>query len=101
MWIGVAVQKVSIWRPTRDKSNIANRIKRGQNMSFALKARQTFGIESKRGGKQLDGNAAAQLRVSGLVNLAHTARSDMTRDLVMCEFGSDHGVVKSGADFIK
>jgi len=32
----------------------------------------------------------AELRVGGLVDVSHAARTEMTRDFVMCEFGSDH-----------
>jgi len=45
-------------------------------------------------GKQFDRYAAAQPRVGGLIDLTHTARSQMVGDFVMCEFGSDHDVKK-------
>ena len=42
--------------------------------------------------EEFDGNAAAELRVGGLVYISHTARPNVTGDLVMSEFCSDHGV---------
>ena len=36
--------------------------------------------------------AAAPLRLGSLVNVPITARSQVCRDFVVCEFGADHGV---------
>ena len=41
---------------------------------------------------ELDGDTAAQLRIGGMIDISHAARSDVTRDLVMCEPASDHAV---------
>jgi hypothetical protein len=34
-----------------------------------------------------------------LIDVAHAPRSEMIRNFVMCEFGSDHGVNGSGCEF--
>jgi len=47
-------------------------------------------IASKLFWKKLDGNRPPKLRIGSLIHLAHTARSKVTSDLVMCEFSSDH-----------
>jgi hypothetical protein len=52
--------------------------------------------------EKFDRNTAAQLRVGPLVDVAHTARSDVTGDLVVCELSSHHRMNEnSGADSIK
>src|SRR5215471_20155101 len=55
---------------------------------FPLESGNALRIASKLFGKNLDGNQPSKLCIGGLIHFAHTARSDVTGDLVMCEFGS-------------
>jgi hypothetical protein len=43
-------------------------------------------------GQEFDRDTATQLCVGSLIDVAHAARTETTRDFVVCEFGSDHGV---------
>jgi hypothetical protein len=70
-------------------------------LAVLLLASVFLGIGRERCGKKFDSNVPAQPRVSGPVYLAHTACSQMADDLVMCEFGTDHSVVKYRANSIK
>ena len=67
-------------------------IQRCQHSGFTLESPNTFGIVAKRFRKKFDGDTADQLRIGGLIYVAHTARSDMIGDLAMREFCSDYGV---------
>src|SRR5262245_15712312 len=69
-------------------------IQRRQHAGFALESCYAFAVVTEGFRKKLDGNTAAQLRVNGLIHLSHAARTQMARDLVMCELGSDHDVVE-------
>ena len=69
-------------------------IQRRQHARFALESRHAFAVVTEGFGKKLDGDTAAQLGVGGLIDVAHAARTQMAGDLVMCEFGSDHDVMK-------
>jgi hypothetical protein len=73
-----------------DRSDVGM-IQRRQHARFTLESRHALAVTTERFRKKLDRNIAAELRVGGLVNVAHAARSEVTRDLVVCEFGSDHG----------
>src|SRR5262245_3276538 len=59
---------------------------------FALKSPNTFGIVTERFREKLDGKTAVQCRIGGLVDVSNVARTDVTRDFVVCECGSDHAV---------
>lgn len=69
-------------------------IQRREHMRLTPKPCQAFGIVGECGGQQLDVDTATQLRVCGLIHLSHAAGSEVPHDLVMCEFGSDHGGAK-------
>src|ERR1051325_2601760 len=67
-------------------------VQRCKHARFALETRQAVVVVTERFRNELDGNTAAKLRVSGLIHVSHATRTEMAGDLVMCEFGSDHGV---------
>ena len=93
-------QEVSIRRllESVDGRNIGM-IQRRQHPRFALESRHAFGVVIEGFGKELDGHTPAQLRVRGLIDVAHPARSQVLRDLVVCELGSNHGVLKCEGGF--
>src|SRR5262245_44219316 len=70
-------------------------IQRCQYTRFTLESCNTFGIVAESVRKKLNGDTAPQFCVGGLIHIAHTARSNVTRDLVVCEFRADHGVNKN------
>ncbi len=53
-----------------------------EHFGFALEARQAIRIASHRGGQHLDRNLAFQIRVGGLIHLAHTTDAYLRGDLV-------------------
>src|SRR5262245_2410029 len=57
-----------------------------QDAGFTLESRNTIGIVAERFGKELDRDTTSQLRIGSLIDIAHSAGSDVTSDLVMCEF---------------
>ena len=69
-------------------------IQRRQHLRLAAKPRQAFAVGRERGGQELDRDATAELGVGGLVDFAHAAGSQVGRDFVVGEFGSDHGQMK-------
>ena len=60
-------------------------VERGEHPRLALEARETIRIGGKGGGKDLDRDVAIELRVTGPVDLAHSACPDWTDDLVGVE----------------
>jgi hypothetical protein len=65
-------------------------IQRPQNTSLAIESRDTFVIEGEGFRKKLDGDVASELRVGCLIDVSHTARTEMTGDFVMRDLCSDH-----------
>ena len=65
-----------------------------RDLRLTPETRKPFGIGSECGRKKFDRDAAAQLRIGGLIHLSHSARSQVAGDFVVCEFGSDHDVTK-------
>ena len=53
-----------------------------EHFGFALEARQAIRITRHRGGQHLDRNLAFQIRVGGLIHLAHTTDAYLRGDLV-------------------
>jgi hypothetical protein len=65
----------------------------GWNSRFPLEpCNNAFGIVAEDFGQEFDRDTATQLCVGSLIDVAHAARTETTRDFVVCEFGSDHGV---------
>jgi hypothetical protein len=61
---------------------------------FLLESRYALTVVAEGFRKGLDGDTTAQLRVSGLIDLSHAARSQVAGDLIMCEFRADHDVTR-------
>ena len=61
-----------------------------QHARFALEPGDAIGVVAERFGQELDRNRATELRVGGLIDLAHPARAEVRRDFVVCEPCSDH-----------
>ena len=59
---------------------------------FTFESSKTVRVVCKRFGQDLVCNISPEPGVCGLVDISHAARSEVTRDLVMCEFGANHGV---------
>ena len=58
-------------------------IQRRQHAGFTGESRYAFVIITEGLRHKFDGDAASQLRVRGLIHLSHTARSEVTGDLVV------------------
>ena len=69
-------------------------IQRRENSRFTLETRNAVVVVAEGFGKELDGDTAAQPRVGGLIHVSHAARSQVARDLVVCELGANHVVMK-------
>ena len=54
-------------------------IQRGEDLGFALEARQPIGVVRERFGQDLDRDVAIQLRVARAIDLAHPACADAAR----------------------
>jgi hypothetical protein len=65
-------------------------IQRCKHAGFTLETRYTLRILRECFGEKFDRDTAAQFRVGRLIDLAHTACSQVTGNLVMRELGSDH-----------
>jgi hypothetical protein len=63
-------------------------IQSGDGFRFSLKPRTALRVGADVGREELDGNAAVEARVAGLVYLAHAARADGGLDLVRAEAGA-------------
>jgi hypothetical protein len=68
----------------------------GQNFRFALKAADACRLAGKLFRQDLDGDIAFELGVGRPIDLSHAARAQVAGDLIVCEFGSDHGSTASG-----
>jgi hypothetical protein len=64
-------------------------IERGEDFGFALEAREAFGIGGHGRGKHLEGNGPFQVRVGGLVDLAHPAHADLGGNFINAETGAE------------
>ncbi len=69
-------------------------IQRRQHLSLTAEPRQAFAVGSERRRQQLDRDATAKLGVGCLIDFTHAAGSQVARDLVMCDSGSDHVLTK-------
>src|SRR5262249_25123189 len=67
-------------------------IQRCQHPRFTLESRNAFRVVAEGFRKELDGNTAAEFHVGGLIDVSHSARTQVTCDLVVCEPSADHGV---------
>ena len=68
----------------RDAGGFKTRIAGGQ---------QAFSVGSECSWQKFDSDTASKLRVGGLIDVAHTPRSQVTRYLVMCELRPNHEVM--------
>ncbi len=57
---------------------------------FTLEPGNAFGITREGLRKKFDRDTTAQLRVGGLIDVAHSARSEMARHVVVGESRADH-----------
>ena len=57
---------------------------------LTLESRDTFGIAGERFRQEFDGDIASELRIGGLINVAHAARSKVARNLEMRQPAADH-----------
>ena len=64
-------------------------VQAGKNLCFPLEPRQPIRIVGKRFGQDLQRDLAVELRVGGLLHLAHSALADEGRHVVMAESGAD------------
>ena len=65
---------------TEDRSNVGM-AQRGEDLRFALKPRQAFGVACKAFGNDFQRDISFQLRIPRAVHLAHSARPDGGQDL--------------------
>ena len=65
-------------------------VERGQQLGFALEARQALRVLGERRRQRFDRHLAAEARVVRAVHLAHAARSERCDDLV----GADAGALR-------
>lgn len=63
-------------------------IQRGEELRFALEAREAIGITGKRFRQDLQGDIALQLRIAGAVHLAHAAGAERAGNLEWAESGA-------------
>ena len=74
-------------------------IQRGQHARFALEPGNPVAVMAEGFREELDRDRASELRVGGLIDLAHAARAEVRCDFVVCEACSDHvGGVHNTAD---
>ena len=59
----------------------------GEDFGFALEAREAFGIGGYGRGKHLEGNGPFQVRVGGLLDLAHPAHADLRGHFIDADTG--------------
>src|SRR2546428_61828 len=67
-------------------------VQRCQNARFALKARHTFAIPGECLRQNLDGHAAPELQIRGLIHVSHPTRTEVAGDLVIRELSSNHDI---------
>ena len=67
-------------------------IERGEHLRLTPETREALRIGSKCVGKKLDGHAAFQLQVDGLIDIPKPSGTQVGCDLVVCEPGSNHVV---------
>ena len=60
-------------------------VQRRQHARFTLEPRDALAVVAERFREELDGDGAPQLRVGGLIDLAHAAGTEMAGDLVVRE----------------
>ena len=60
-------------------------VQRGEDLGFALEARQPVGIGRERLGEHLQRHVPVELGVAGLIHLTHAAFADLGGDLVDAE----------------
>ena len=58
-------------------------IQRGERLGFAAEPGHTLGVVREGFGNELERDAPAEARVGRLVDVAHTTRAQMCRDLVV------------------
>jgi hypothetical protein len=85
---------VDFFKPV-DRRN-ARMIQERQYTGFPLESSNALGIVAERFRKKLNCDTTAELYVGSLVTSPYSARPNVTSDLVMCEFCSDH-VLPRGA----
>src|SRR6516165_9913791 len=68
-------------------------IQRRQYARFTFKSSSSLDVLHKGFRKKLERNTSSELQVRSLIDLAHAARTEMGRDLVMRESGSDHDLM--------
>ena len=69
-----------LFEPVHDRN--VGMIQRGENLGFAMEAREPVRIGSERVGEHLDGDITIETRVAGAVDLAHTPGPQRAEDLV-------------------
>jgi hypothetical protein len=63
-------------------------IERGEDFRFTLETCESFSIPGHRRGQDFDRDTTFQVRVGGLVNLAHPTRADLDEDFIWAEAGT-------------
>ena len=63
-------------------------IQRGEDLRFALKARQAVGVGCERRGEDLDRDLTLQLRVRRPIDLPHSTHAELRGDFVDAEAGA-------------
>ena len=69
---------------SRGCSNV-RMIEFGEDFGFALEPREAFRVPRHRRGQDFDRDAAFQIRVGGLVHLAHATHADLGDDFIGAE----------------
>jgi len=71
-------------------------IQRGEDARFALEACKAIGVRCEGGRQDFDRHLATELRVSGAIDLAHSARAERREDLIRTEATACQRHVGSG-----
>ncbi len=64
-------------------------IEGGEDLGFALKPRQTFGVGREQRREDLDRDLTLQLGVGRAIDLPHPALADLRGDFVVAESGTE------------
>ena len=70
---------------TRRSRAMLRMIQRGEDLRFALEAREPLGIGDERVGQDLDGDVPLQPRVARAIDFAHAAGAEGDDDLIRAE----------------
>ena len=65
-----------------------------RHAGLALEPRQAIGVTREGFRKKFNGDTPTELGVGGLIDVAPAPRTQVARDLVVCEVSTNHGVTE-------